>query len=659
MAKDIFIDVETYSSVDLSSCGSYKCIESPDFEILLIGYALDGGAVQVIDLVSGDELPEEFEEALFDPNCKKHAHNASFERRTLARIGFDIPIEQWHCTAVKAAYCGLTFALDKVSKILDLTHKKLDSGKLLIKYFSCPCKPTKTNGRRLRNYPHHAPDKWQLYIDYNREDVEAEREIYYILEKYEIPLFERELYKLDQEINDKGVLVDMDLAASAVYVNEVYSEILKEKAIKLTGITNPNSVAQVKSWIEQQTGIIVASLDKKSMPQVLEDLKDFPKVLEFLKIKASLSKNSIKKYTAMLVAATSDNRVKGTFQFYGANRTGRWAGRLLQLQNLSKNYLDDLDLPRGLTRSRDWDALEMIYGDVSNILSQLVRTALIAPEGHTFAVADFSAIEARVISWLADEEWRMEVFRGDGKIYEAAGAKMFNVPISAITKTSELRFKAKTAELALGYQGSLGAMKNMGGEKMGMSDVEMMDIVRKWRKANPKIVSLWQEVEEAAMQAIKTYKPVTVTKRELVMKYDGLCLTITLPSGRKLFYYKPVIQLKQVGKSSRTAEAICYQGVIQKTNQWGLVDTYGGKLIENIVQAIARDLLGTTMLNLYNNGFLPTMHIHDEFILEILKDGSEKDVYNEIIRLASLTPVWANDFPLVADGYITDFYKKD
>lgn len=659
MAKDIFIDVETFSSVDLKACGSYKYMESPDFEILLVGYALDNQEVKVIDLLQGEEIPEEFEEALFDTTCKKHAHNASFERRCLRRIGYDIPIEEWFCTAVKAAYCGLTFALDDVSKILDLQNKKLNSGKLLIKYFSCPCKATKVNGGRTRNYPEHALDKWDMYKEYNLVDVEAEREIHYILENYTIPKFERDLYILDQRINDRGVLVDKELAASAVYVDEQYSEQLKNRAIILSGLANPNSVVQVRNWIREQTGIDVVSLNKKEMPKVLEELKDFPNVLEFLKIKASLSKTSSKKYTVMLVASQEDNRVRGTFQFYGANRTGRWAGRLLQLQNLSKNYVENIELPRRLIKDRDWDAVEMAYGDVPSILSQLVRTALIAPEGKTFAVADFSAIEARVISWLADEEWRMEVFRGDGKIYEAAGAKMFNVPISAITKTSDLRFKAKTAELALGYQGSLGAMKNMGGEKMGMSDVEMMDIVRKWRKANPRIVDLWQEVEKAALEAVRYGRKVFATKRNLEFDYDGTNLTIGLPSGRKLFYYKPHIRTKTVGRSTRASEVLHYMGTIQITKQWGAIDTYGGKLIENIVQAIARDLLGCTMLNLQEAGFEISMHIHDEFISEIAKDGNEQQTYERIIEIASMTPKWAEGFPLIADGYLTDFYKKD
>lgn len=659
MAKDIFIDVETYSSVDIRSAGAYKYIESPDFEILLVGYALDDQPVRVIDLLQGDELPKEFEEALFDQECRKHAHNANFERQCFKRICFDIPISEWHCTAVKSAYCGLPFSLDEVSKRLNIANKKLDTGKALIKYFSCPCKPTKINGKRSRNYPEHAPDKWELYKEYNRVDVEAEREIYNTLSAYDIPDFERQLYILDQRINDNGVLVDMTLAKSAVAVDEAYTEMLTQRAKEITRLDNPNSPTQIRRWIESVTGETVTSLAKDALPQLFEDFKAFEDVIEILNIRKKMSKTSIKKYTAMLNCAMEDDRVRGTFQFYGASRTGRWAGRLLQLQNLSKNYISNIELPRQLIRERDWDTTEMLYGDVSSVLSQLVRTALVAPTGMTFAVADFAAIEARVVSWLADEEWRIDVFKGDGKIYEAAGARMFNVPIEAITKTSDLRAKAKNAELALGYQGSLGAMKRMGGDKMGMSDVEMMSIVRKWRDANPKIVELWRECEDAAHEAVRYQRKVVATKRNIVFDCDDKYMTVQLPSGRKLFYSNPHFKMKTVGKSTRPIELLHYDGLEQKTKQWLEIDTYGGKLVENIVQAMSRDLLGFAMLNLQASGFWITMHIHDEFIIELLKDGKEQDVYEHIVDIASKSPDWALDLPLAADGYITDYYKKD
>lgn len=659
MAKDLYIDIETYSSVDIKTCGAYKYIESPDFEILIIGYALDEGPVNIIDLVQGDELPEEFEEALFDENCKKHAHNAVFERLSFRRVGFDIPVEQWYCTAVKAAYCGLPFSLDEVSKKLDLKDKKLDTGKALIKYFSCPCKPTKINGMRTRNYPWHAPEKWDMYKEYNMYDVLAEREIHHRLEKYEIPEFERSLYVLDQNINDRGILVDKELAESAIFVDTDYTEMLMSRVREITELENPNSPVQLRQWLKSVTGDDIPSLAKDAIPVLMEKYASNPEIIEVLEARQKLSRSSVKKYYAMINCAMSDDRVRGTFQFYGANRTGRWAGRLLQLQNLSKNHLDNIEVPRELIRQRDWDTVEIMYNDVADILSQLVRTALIAPEGKTFCVADFSAIEARVVSWLADEEWRMEVFRGDGKIYEAAGARMFNVPISAVTKGSDLRAKAKNAELALGYQGSLGAMKRMGGDKMGMSDTEMMSIVHKWRKANPKIVALWQEVEDCAHEAVRYQRKVVGTARNLEFDCDGDYLTVKLPSGRCLFYRNPRFVQKQVGGRGPVSKLLCYDGIVQETKQWGDIETYGGKLTENIVQAISRDLIGYAMLQLEENDYAITMHVHDEAIAEVPADGWEKQWLSEMERIMGTPPSWAKDLPLNADGYITSFYKKD
>lgn len=659
MAKDLYIDIETYSSVDIKTCGAYKYIDSPDFEILIIGYALDDGPVNIIDLLQGEELPEEFEEALFDEGCRKHAHNAVFERLSFKRVGYDIPVEQWYCTAVKAAYCGLPFSLDEVSKKLDLQDKKLDTGKALIKYFSCPCKPTKINGMRTRNYPEHAPEKWEMYKEYNKYDVLAEREIHHRLEKYEIPEFERNLYILDQSINDRGILVDMELANSAIFVDTDYTDMLMSRVREITELENPNSPVQLRQWLKAVTGDDVPSLAKDAIPVLMDKYASNPEIIEVLEARQKLSRSSVKKYYAMLNCAMRDNRVRGTFQFYGANRTGRWAGRLLQLQNLSKNHLDNIEVPRELIRQRDWDTVEMMYNDVADILSQLVRTALIAPEGKTFCVADFSAIEARVVSWLADEEWRMEVFRGDGKIYEAAGARMFNVPISAVTKGSDLRAKAKNAELALGYQGSLGAMKRMGGDKMGMSDTEMMSIVHKWRKANPKIVALWQEIEECAHEAVRYQRKVVGTARNLEFDCDGDYLTVKLPSGRCLFYRNPRFIQKQVGGRGPVSKLLCYDGIVQETKQWGDIETYGGKLTENIVQAISRDLIGYAMMKLEENDFAITMHVHDEAIAEVPADGWEKQWLSEMERIMGTPPSWASDLPLNADGYITPFYKKD
>lgn len=683
MRKDLFIDIETYSSVDIKSSGAYKYIESPDFEILIVGYAFDDEDVIIVDLVQGDNLPQEFIDALFNPKIKKHAHNAVFERRSFQRIGYNIPTENWYCTAVKAAYCGLPFSLDEVSKKLDLKDKKLSTGKALIKYFSCPCKPTRTNGMRTRNYPCDAPEQWEMYKEYNKYDVLSEREIFRILERYNIPEFERELYILDQTINDRGILVDTELAESAIAVDNIYTNILLQQSKNITCLDNPNSVAQLKTWYcKNYADLVDANLSKADKEYLatangqfyephnqsmaadpikmllkLDAVKKFPELVTVLENRQKLGRSSVKKYYTMINCAMNDNRVRGTFQFYGANRTGRWAGRLVQLQNLSKNHIDNIDIPRELIRKRDWEAVEIMYGDVSDILSQLVRTTFIAPKDNIFCVADFSAIEARVVSWLANEDWRMEVFRGDGKIYEAAGARMFNVPIESITKGSELRAKAKNAELALGYQGSLGAMKRMGGDKMGMSDNEMMHIVKLWRNANKAIVSLWAEVERCSHEAVRYRRKVIGTPRNLVFDCDDNYLTITLPSKHQLFYRNPIIKEKRVGSS--ITKLLHYEGIIQETKQWGLIDTYGGKLTENIVQAISRDLIGFAMINLAKAGYSITMHVHDEAIAEIPDDGNPNKWLDNMIKIMSNSPEWASDLPLNAAGFTCKYYMKD
>ena len=656
MAKNLFIDVETFSSIDIKSSGAYKYIESPDFEILIIGYALDSGPVNIVDLAQGEEIPEELKKALFDPNCVKVAHNAVFERLSFKRIGYNIPTEQWYCTSVKAAYCGLPLSLDGVSKVLNLTDKKLDTGKALIKYFSCPCRPTRINGLRTRNYPKHAPDKWNMYKEYNKYDVLSEREIFYKLKKYIIPDIERRIYILDQNINDRGILIDLELAKSAIAVDNIYTEILLSNAKKLTGLENPNSPVQIRNWIKNESGEDIESLSKETMPDLIKKFSNYPNILALLNIRKKLSKTSIKKYYAMINCTMHDKRVRGTFQFYGANRTGRWAGRLLQLQNLSKNHVSHIEIPRELIRKRDWESVEMLYDDVADVLSQLVRTALIAPPDKVFSVADFSAIEARVISWLANEKWRLDVFNGDGKIYEATGSKMFNVPISAITKGSVLRDKSKISELALGYEGSLGALKRMGGERMGLSDTEMMSLVRKWRIANPAIVDMWKEIDEASKNAVRYRKPISCTCRNIIFDCDGDYMTIQLPSGRKLFYKGPRFKDKKIGQS--TMSSLYYQGTVQKTKQWGEIDTYGGKLTENIVQAIARDLLANSMLQLEAAGYKIVCHIHDECLAEVPKENAQA-YYEKMAHIMSIPPTWANDIPLRADGYVTPFYLKD
>lgn len=682
MAKDLFIDIETYSSVDIKTCGAYKYIASPDFEILIVGYAFDDGPVTIVDLAQGEELPEEFEEALLDESIKKHAHNATFERNSFKRIGYDIPTDNWYCSLVKSAYCGLPLGLDQVSKVLDLKDKKLDTGKALIKFFSCPCKPTKANGMHTRNMPWDAPEKWEMYKEYNMYDVLSEREIYRLLEQYEIPEFERQLYVLDQNINDRGILIDKELAQAAIDVDAVYTEMLMQQSKDITHLENPNSVAQLKKWYgiykakfvndnlsnEDKAYLATANgqfYDCENQSMAADAIKMLLKLdavhldkelVTILENRQKLGRSSVKKYYTMINCAMADDRVRGTFQFYGANRTGRWAGRLVQLQNLSKNHFDDLETPRELIRNRDWDTVEMLYGDVSDVLSQLVRTTFIAPKGKMYSVADFSAIEARVVSWLANEEWRMEVFRGDGKIYEAAGSRMFNVPIEAITKGSDLRAKAKNAELALGYEGALGAMKRMGGDKMGMSDAEMMHIVKLWRDANKNIVALWREIERCAHEAVRYQREVIGTPRNLKFNCNGDYFTVTLPSGRSLYYYHPTFKTKIVGK--KTVSTLYYEGMNQETKAWGQVDTYGGKLTENIVQAISRDLIGFAMLNLEAAGFDITMHVHDEAIAEIPEENAERWL-DEMIRIMSIAPKWAYDLPLNAAGFTAKFYQKD
>ena len=628
-------------------------------------------------------MPDEFVEALFDEDIKKHAHNAVFERNAFKRVGYDIPVEQWYCTLVKSAYCGLPLGLDQVSKVLDLQDKKLDTGKALIKYFSCPCKPTKINGMRTRNYPWDAPEKWEMYKTYNKYDVLSEREIYNRLSKYSIPPFERSLYILDQHINDRGILVDKELAESAIAVDEQYTQMLMDESKSITMLDNPNSVAQLKKWyMANYVDLVDATLSEEDIEYLktangqfydkanqsmaadaikmllkLDAVQDIPELRIVLENRQKLGRSSVKKYYTMMNCAMKDGRVRGTFQFYGANRTGRWAGRLVQLQNLSKNHVANIDLPRELIRKRDWDAVNMIYGDVSDILSQLVRTTFIAPEGMLYSVADFSAIEARVVSWLADEEWRMNVFRGDGKIYEAAGARMFNVPIEAITKGSDLRAKAKNAELALGYGGSLGAMKRMGGDKMGMSDAEMMHIVKLWRTSNPSIVELWAEIEACAHEAVRYHRKVVGTPRNLVFDCDD----DTLQYNCHLEKCFIIIQYsrKKVGKSTRTSKILHYEGLNQETKHWGLIDTYGGKLTENIVQAISRDLIGYAMENLESNGFGITMHVHDEAIAEVPDNGDADKWLDKMINIMKQPPDWASDLPLNAAGFTSPYYQKD
>lgn len=649
----LHIDVETYSSIDIKSSGAYRYTQSVDFEILMVAFAFNEEPVQIIDLAQGEKLPKRFTDALLNPDIEKNAHNATFERNCFKQSGYDIPIEQWKCTAVKAAYCGLPFALSMVSKALGLGEDKakLASGKALIRYFSIPVKPTKANGMRVRNFHYHDREKWEQYKEYCIQDVEAEREVDQILSPYILPQFEIDNYRLDQKINDLGLLTDLKFARNAYEIDTKFSIELKEEAKKLTGLENPNSPAQLKKWLSEKLKIEVTSLAKDNVDKLIKD--HGPGLhSDVLNLRKKSSRTSTKKYISMLNCACEDERVHGLFQFYGANRTGRWAGRLVQLQNLPQNHLSDLDNARNLVLEGDYEVLKMIYEDIPNILSQLIRTAFIAKPGHTFAVADFSAIEARVLSWLASEKWREEVFRGHGKIYEASAAMMFNVPIESVTKGSELRQKGKTAELALGYQGSVGAMKAMDrGDKL--TETECKAIVTKWRKANPKVVKLWYDMESCAKKAILRKKKIISKFKNLEFEYDGTALTIKLPSGRKLFYWDPVLK-----KGKWDKIMVCYKGIDGKTRQWVDVETYGGKLVENIVQAISRDLLADSMLRVDKNGYDITMHVHDELIAEVPEEDSEDDL-RIIEHIMGEDIPWAKGLPLNADGYVTKYYKKD
>ena len=622
----------------------------------MAAFAFNDEPIQIIDLYSGEQLPSKFVSALHDPTIRKKAHNAVFERQCFAQVGQVTEIEQWECTAIKSAYCGLPLSLDQVSKALALGGLgKSSEGKALIKYFCMPCKPTKVNGQRSRNLPKHDLDKWEAFKNYCIQDVVAERSIAKILAKYKIPEFERQNYILDQKINDRGVLLDLELADTATNISKTYSAQLMARAKELTGLDNPNSPAQLCQWLTEATQQEVKTIAKAKIVELLESTNDGI-VTEVLQLRQKLSKSSVKKYLAMPLCACDDNRARGLFQFYGASRTGRWAGRLIQLQNLPQNHLKPLDLAREVALRGDWEQLYLIFGDVNRPLSELIRTALIAPAGHTFAVADFSSIEARVIAWLANEKWRLDVFNTHGKIYEASASMMFNKPIEECSKEAGngLRAKGKVAELALGYQGSVGALKTMGGEKMGLSEAEMKIIVDKWRKASPNIKQLWYTVDRAAKEALRRRgKTIEAQNGKLKFFYDGKTLRIRLPSGRCLFYFAPKFGVNKFG-----SEAIKYRGVDSITKRWSYLDTYGGKLVENIVQAIARDLLIFSMQNLDEAGFRIVMHVHDEAAAEVPLLGQE-EALDQMCSIMSLQPTWAEGLPLNADGYLTPYYKKD
>lgn len=652
--QKLHIDIETYSSIDIMKVGAYKYVESVDFEILMVAYAFGNRPVKIVDLAAGEKLNPNFIAALEDPSIIKCAHNANFERNAFRAIGFDIPIEQWECTQIKAAYCGLPVALDAVSDALELGDKaKLASGKALIRYFSIPQKATKVNGQRVRNFWFHDSEKWEEFKQYCIMDVEAEREIDKRLEAYEIPKHEIEMYRLDQKINDTGILLDYTMAENATYLDDLNSEDIGEEIQELTDVENPNSAAQLKQWLSNAMNKEIKSLAKAELIELINEVEPGV-VLDVLELRQKAAKTSTKKYVSMLNCVCDTDRIHGLFQFYGANRTGRWAGRLVQMQNLPQNHLKDLDGARNLVLKGDYKLMKIKYDNVSSVLSQLIRTAFIAPPEKSLAVADFSAIEARVIAWLAHEEWRLEVFKTHGKIYEASAAMMFGVPLESIQKGSPERDKGKVAELALGYQGALGALKKMGGEAMGLSEIEMTQIVKLWRKENKQIVKLWYEIEKAAIRAVKTRKKVVLSQyKDLEFESDGVVLTIQLPSGRKLFYQTPKITVNKFNR-----EAIKYKGVDQVTRKWWWVDSYGGKFVENIIQAIARDLLAFNMLKIDRLGFKIIMHVHDEVVCEVSEDNKEESL-QKICQVMGEEVPWAPGLDLKADGYVTRYYKKD
>jgi DNA polymerase len=650
------VDIETYSSVDLVRSGVYAYSASPDFEILLFGYAFNDDPVKVIDLAGGEKLPAEVLEALKNPDVIKSAYNAMFERVCINRyfeeeypVYQPIPPGHWQCTMVHALTLGLPLGLGAVAKALKMKQQKDSAGKALIRYFSMPCKPTKANDGRTRNLPEHDPEKWEQYKAYNAQDVEVERELRKILNRYPVPAKEWELWELDQAINDRGVAVDQELVRNATECDSSYQDELYKEAQEITGLENPNSVAQLKDWIKKVTGEEIKSLNKKKVKELKEET-DCSTVKKVLGLRQRMAKTSVKKYEAMERALCPDGRVRGLFQFYGANRTGRWAGRLVQVQNLPRNSLSDLDLARQIVKEGNFELLELLYDSVPNVLSQLIRTALIPAPDHRFIVADFSAIEARVIAWLAGEQWRMDVFNSHGKIYEASAAHMFRVPIEEITKDSPLRQKGKIAELALGYGGSVGALKAMGALEMGLEENELPELVSTWRASNPSITQFWWEVGNAAMKAVQDKTAVQV-HHGIEFSFESGGLFLRLPSGRRLCYVQP--QIRPHRKFNRPT--LTYMGVTQGRN-WGRIETYGPKLVENIVQATARDCLAEALLRLDQAGYKIVMHVHDEAVLEMPEGAGSLE---EACEIMAQPLEWAPGLPLPADGFETEYYKKD
>lgn len=659
--KHLSIDIETRSSVDIGKAGLYKYAQSPDFRILLFAFQEDENPVEVVDLAQGEEIPEHAVRMLADPDVTKHAYNAAFEWYCLNRAGYQTPLEQWRCTMAHGLYCGYTAGLDATGKAIGLPQdkQKLAAGKALIRYFCVPCRPTKTNGNRTWNQPWHAKEKWELFKEYNRQDVVTERAILNRLEQFPMPEAEQKQWQMDVLMNAFGVRVDTELIEGALYIDAVSTQELTEEAVRITGLGNPNSGAQLVPWLNTQCGRErFQDIQKATVADALDHREDYPEdVRRMLEIRQQLGKTSIKKYVAMDTAKGEGDRVRGLTQYYGANRTGRWAGRMVQMQNLPRNYLKTLDYARDLVKDKNYAGLKLLYGNVPDTLSQLIRTAFIPSEGNKFVVSDFSAIEARVIAWLAGEQWVNEVFATHGKIYEATAAQMFGVPVDRIVKGNpeySLRQKGKVATLALGYQGGTSALIAMGALNMGLTEDELPDIVSRWRQANPRIRDLWYAVENAALAAMETARPQAI--RGLIFALEGdllygqSFLTVRLPSGRKLYYPKPFLKENQFGK-----QALHYYTVGQQTRKWEVASTYGGKMTENIVQAIARDCLAVTLERIYDRGLQTVFHVHDEVII----DAPMETTVEEICDLMAEPIPWAPGLILKGAGFESSYYMKD
>ena len=641
--QHLSIDIETYSSVNLQKAGVYKYAESPDFDILLFGYSVDGGAVHVIDLACGEKIPTEIVDALSDESVTKWAFNAQFERVCLSNyLDTWLSPDSWHCTMVWSATLGLPLSLEGVGAVLGLEKQKLTEGKNLIKYFCVPCAPTKTNGGRTRNHPQHDMEKWEQFKAYNLRDVETEMSIQRKLTRFPVPDFIWDEYHLDQEINDRGIGLDMTLVEQAIAIDSISRKNLTQQIQNLTDLDNPNSVAQMKGWLSDN-GLEMDTLGKKA---VAETLKTAPKHLaDVLSLRQQLAKSSVKKYTAMQTAVCKDSRARGMFQYYGANRTGRFAGRIIQLQNLPQNHMSDLTDARALVRSGNYDALELLYDDIPDTLSQLIRTAFVPQDGRKFIVADFSAIEARVLAWLAGEKWRMQVFADGKDIYCSSASQMFGVPVEKHGINGHLRQKGKIAELALGYGGSVGALKSMGALEMGLTEEELQPLVNAWRNANPMITAMWWDIDRAVKTIVREHIPTEVAG--LKFTYESGFLFMRLPSGRRLAYVKPRMGINQFG-----SESVTYEGV-GATKKWERLESYGPKFCENAIQAIARDILMYAMQTLRNCSIVA--HVHDELIIEVDRRMSLSAVCEQMGRI----PPWAKGLLLRADGYECDFYKKD